>query len=345
MKTINILRLYLSSQNVNSIHIDHSDCIRLDLCASLIMDLTILNCNKNKNFKGTLSKNEIVNLMIRASGIIRHLNLPESINDNNEDILLFPLKVGKKTTDQYHTTDMEIASTNLNEYFNKCLYKVNLELTPDGKSKLSKMTSELLTNAEDHSGKEKWYLIGYFKSIDEHQHECHIVICNYGKSIYESLNNDNISQKIKSGILMLTEKHRRRGFFSIKRRWSESNLWTLYALQEGVSRLRDNGENIDRGNGTVEMIEFFLELAKQGQKKMCIISGSTAILFDGKYKLHDAKIGDETRKIIAFNFKNDLGQPPDPKYIYTLKNPFNGTIVSLRFTLNDEFFDQKAVQK
>jgi hypothetical protein len=41
-------------------------------------------------------------------------------------------------------------------------------------------------------------------------------------------------------------------------------------------------------------------------------------------------------RIIAFNETNDLALPPDPEFVRTLKKPFPGTLVSLKFRLRSE---------
>lgn len=117
------------------------------------------------------------------------------------------------------------------------------------------------------------------------------------------------------------------------KKWSEEALWTLYALQEGVSRFSFTERGRDRGNGTVKMIEFFLALAGKSAR-MCVLSGKAYILFDGKYTLQDKVIeASETRKVIAFNKVNNLEKPPNRKYVFTLPQEFPGTLISLRFSL------------
>jgi hypothetical protein len=144
----------------------------------------------------------------------------------------------------------------------------------------------------------------------------------------------------KAQIGALAHEHKTKGFFAILTKyvdiylpiWQEESLWTLYALQEGVSRFRNTVGHIDRGNGTVKMIEFFSELAS-GRPQMALISGRTHILFDGKYRISPIEVDGEIRKVIAFNNNNDLRERPDPDYVRTLRNHFPGTLISLRFQL------------
>ena len=113
------------------------------------------------------------------------------------------------------------------------------------------------------------------------------------------------------------EKHRASEFFASG--WDEKNLLTLVALQGDVSS-KNTSEDDTRGNGTVEMIEFFDKISHElspsdSSPEMAIISGSSHIRFDGTYSLGD---DDSERKVIAFNQPNDLNHPPDKEYVSNL---------------------------
>jgi hypothetical protein len=222
-------------------------------------------------------------------------------------------------------------------------------------STLVDLIAEVLGNAEEHSGRPNtasspaWYAIGYHKrSADPAKGgECHIVLFNFGDSIFQSLNSPETSDMLKKEISNLADVHRASGFFELiaevakgllllrTQFWKEDALWTLYALQEGVSRFRHQPGNEDRGNGTVRMIEFFRKLASS-KPKMVILSGRTWILFDGTHSLKTIVKDGEERKVIAFNAENDLSLPPESKYVRTLDRHFPGTLVSLKFTLRSE---------
>lgn len=128
--------------------------------------------------------------------------------------------------------------------------------------------------------------------------------------------------------------------------WQREDLWTLYSLQEGVSRFKDTPEGIDRGQGTVHLIELFHKLGKRksGEEtpKMCLISGSTYILFDGKYQMQPTERRGEKRKIIAFNKQNDLAKKPDSDYVKRFNGFFPGTLISMSFFLDKEYLKTLA---
>jgi hypothetical protein len=198
--------------------------------------------------------------------------------------------------------------------------------------------TEVIGNAEEHGG--HWYTIGFYRREKGKgaSGECHIVIFNFGQTIYESLNSDDTSEQLKDKIRALADRHRTRGLFDLltKRRWSEEALWTLYALQEGVSRFSFTKRGVDRGNGTIDMISFFTSLAAS-PSKMCLLSGRAYILFDGTFIPQDKLIANsEKRRVIAFNKQNDLEKPPNKKCVFTLPTGFPGTLISLRFSLRKD---------
>jgi len=330
-----------AANSTKEIHLDHSRCKRLGLCASVVTDVLLLQArNRRKGnplaLSGTNSKDADVNIMIRATGILHNIKhpyavLPEEIERTIRRSELYSGKASRRERSRH----CDIAATKLIDYFNNCLGTHGFELSDEGIRDLSALITEVIGNAEEHGG--HWYTIGFYrqKTSALATGECHIVLFNFGQSIYESLDSDSASDELKSHIRALADRHRRRGFMDLltRRRWSEESLWTLYALQEGVSRFSFTERGRDRGNGTVKMIEFFLSLAGRSAK-MCILSGKAYILFDGKYRPQDRPIGaSETRKIVAFNRANDLEKPPNRKYVFTLPQGFPGTLISLRFSL------------
>lgn len=364
--TLDQMAASIKDRNVGTIFFDHSDCEVLDLCASAIMDVMFIAGQRTARYRGRRrlsaggsysKKNDDVNVLLVSNGIIKNLNIarPRKIpREMRERLRIFPLKPGHRTPPE-RTSDVETTATKLVEFFNSCLGMEGFQLKPDKESNLMDLIAEVVNNAEEHSGQPKdtqepnWYAIGYHKRSDipGHGGDCHIVLFNFGQSIYASLDSPETSELLKAEVLRLVDLHKKAGFFEligeIAKRigvyrfqwWKEEALWTLYALQEGVSRLRHSPGGEDRGNGTVRLIEYFMKLASE-DPKMVIISGSTWILFDGTHQLGTIRKGEEDRKIIAFNETNDLALPPDPKFVRTLKKPFPGTLVSLKFRLRGE---------
>lgn len=346
------LRRVLALPSLERIRLDYSSCKELDLGASVVQDVLALRGRAQAKFRragisvdGNFSASEEINLMLVSSGILAHMRHPisKAIPAEIRERLRFSnLRAGSPSPPS-QTSETELAASALAKFFDDCLRTEHHQLKPVWKSNLIQLITEVLDNAEEHgNGERRWYTIGYYnKNVDPHEGgECHIVLFNFGDTIYESLNREDTSSELRAQIGALANEHRSKGFFAFLGKyfdvywpiWQEESLWTLFALQEGVSRFTNRQEGIDRGNGTVKMIEFFSELAS-GLPKMALVSGKTHILFDGKYRIAAVKVGDETRKVIAFNDNNDLRERPDPEYVRSLRNSFPGTLVSLRFQL------------
>jgi hypothetical protein len=341
LETLNRVRRIAAEPSVRLIQIDHRQCEVLGLCASTAMDLILLDAKEERNpsnrlhFHGYMSRVSSVNLMLRASGILRHLKVPEAE-------LPLELETKVKRCDLFRGRQdrieigraRDVAATSLTDYFDSCLRGVRHELTLQGKNYLSSLLTEIIGNAEEHGG--TWSTIGHWVSTgtdDNPFGECHIVILNHGRTIYESLDQVHQSAELKRNLRTLSDLHRSQGFFGFMPGWEEEPLWTLYALQERVSRYMGTPRGVDRGNGTIKFIEFFQQLAGESGR-MCINSGAAYILFDGKYRLQEVSRGHERLKVIAFNADNDLERPPERKYVRQLDHSFQGTVVSIRLTLD-----------
>ena len=72
----------------------------------------------------------------------------------------------------------------------------------------------------------------------------------------------------------LSSKYTNRGWFK-KAKFEEETLWTLYALQDGVTSMPKK-----RGNGSIQYIENFFKLkgdmVHDNISKLVIISGNTS---------------------------------------------------------------------
>ena len=134
--------------------------------------------------------------------------------------------------------------------------------------------------------------------------------------------------------------------------WDEEMILTVFALQEGISRLRDrNIEGYEaRGSGTVSMIEMFNDIGKceSGLKpQMTIVSGKTQIKFTDAYKMkrvrfvQDAAFGTGNKRIIAFNEENDIYAPPNRDNVIKMSEYFPGTVISLKFYLDNRYISSK----
>jgi len=350
--TLETIRRAAGTPGIKSIELDYSGCTNLDLCASVVQDVIALRGKRQAafrgsqvNFPGKFSKIDDVNLLLVTNGILKQLNHPISKAlppDLTSRLRFSNLKIGRPGP-LYLSSEAEIAATELADFFDGVLRTEHYQLRPEWKANLIQLTAEVLDNVEQHAqGERSWHTIGYYKQDTKPDcgGECHIVLFNFGETIYESLNRPDTSGELKRQIRELASEHKNRALFTrlaenvgiLTPLWEEESLWTLYALQEGVSRFMNKPEGIDRGNGSIKMLEFFAELVSS-EPQMALVSGKTHILFDGRYRLSEVQIGTERRKIIAFNEANDLHERPDPRCVQTIRRHFPGTLVSLKFKI------------
>jgi len=342
MRTINALRMHLAAGFVEEIHFDHRDCEHLGLCAQAVLDSVLMERSKRRTLMvgGSYSKNAEVKLMQRAIGTLRTIRHPD-MNLSEEDehrIVRSDLYTGRGHKPE-QSKERDEAGTMLVDYFNRALGKQGYELSGDSLEELSKLITEVIGNAEEHGG--RWYTVAYFRQFPKKDGgECHIAIFNFGKTIYESLSSPSAS-KVSKGVLEKREAHHRaKGYLNSD--WDEEALWTVGALQQRISRYRDAAQGRDRGNGTIQMIQAFSTLASRPEK-MCIVSGKTYILYDGTFDLEDQPLPDGgSAKVIAFNPDNDLDLPPDKKFVKKLEIGFPGTLISLKFPLEESHLDEIA---
>jgi hypothetical protein len=178
-----------------------------------------------------------------------------------------------------------------------------------------------------------WYIYGYLDNATK-EHTCEVVIINLGKSFaqtFEELPNDHYAIRQIAPYLFL---HSKGNFFN--QQWTRQDLLTLVALQGNISS-KNESDATTRGQGSVELIEFFQTVHKectngnQCGAKMSIISGNTRIFLDGTYTM---KADSKGRKRLALNANNDLYHKPNPSAISSMgKISFPGTIIAISFPM------------
>lgn len=193
--------------------------------------------------------------------------------------------------------------------------------------------SEVLNNAEDHSPNgTEWFVNGI--SFREVQHETNIVefnlsIINFGQSMYEGFEKtkelNNEQYKTLENLFAVHER-----LFTPFNKFTRESLFTLYMLNETISRLKYEDES--RGHGTMNFIESFIKLGKLGDTNsyftsvLNIVSGHTRLSCDNRYKPY--KEGD--MRVISLNKSNNIKLLPDNKYLRTETEYFPGTILECK---------------
>lgn len=341
------------NNNISRISFDHTGCRKLGLSASTFMDVVIMTAkavirDRNKNNQrnelilgGVTKSDSDISRILMASGLPKHLNASwlskEVARDNDIDELdIITGYSGRKN---------RMSSSNatlLTLYFQKCLYRESLTLTGKGKRYFTELFGEVLANCEIHGGKDgTWYTQGIYLKKD-YGGEMQLLFMNIGDTIYDGLMKHS-TDETRARLDKLYARHRR----YISETWTKEMLYTLFALQDGISRYRDrNSEDYgNRGSGTVTMINAFQTIGariEENVPQMTIVSGNTRIVFTDTYQLEEKKFDDDImghrkRKVIAFNRTNDLYLPPDSQNVKKCKYKFPGTVISLRFVLNKEY--------
>lgn len=344
-----IISYMCSHAFAEKIVIDYRKCKYVDLSASTLLDIILMEIKKLCIDRITIAAcclrdNKQVHEMILISGIIRHLDLrledeegrktaeDENIkksNDNNLQLIYKP--------------NNRVASQRIVEYIDSQLNINGNVITREGKNRLCQMIGEVVDNCEVHSGcTQEWFVIGHCYQVVDNQdcNRCQITILDFGDSFFQSILNTKLKGNNRQ-IEKLNRIHSRHGF---NENWTIEELYTLCALQEGVSRLKSK-EEPDRGTGTITLIECLQELGKSTSgdiPTMTIVSGNSEIRFDKTYQLRKyyQKNGD-LRHLLAFNERNSLKEPPNEKNVRHLKNGIPGTIISMDFLIDKKFIEQQ----
>ncbi len=330
LKVIDELALAASSNNVHDISIDQRNCKFLDLGAEAVASVLARTALHRKRLRGFLPDDPGQQAIVLSAGMPRALGLSEP----SSNMKVFDLLRGLRAdTPSGSSTRAESATTQMVEYLDDCLQVYHHCLTIPGKKRFADLVGEVIANAEEHSGRREWWIAGYLrKHKDTSSGDCHIAIFNLGDTLATSLQTLPDDARLRADIEKLIRKHETQW---LVRQWQPDDLWTLYALQGRVSCRNTDAYNIsDNGQGTADMIQEFQALSTDriGDTKMCVLSGHTHILFDKKYRMTRK----DSVRIIAFNQANDLAQRPDKEYVRHLERSFPGTLVSLRFTLDEE---------
>ena len=244
-------------------------------------------------------------------------------------------------TDPHESSQMEAVATQLVHYVDELLSRRGYRLNSQTATALAQVVGEVIDNAERHSGREHWWVGARASRQKKNASELfEFVIFDFGETISGTLQALSADSTTRREIEQLISMHHHR---IDGQQLTEENLWTLYALQEGVSSKSGPGP---QGLGMSTLIRFFQILAtgsepgysRRGprpgippQMRMGILSGQTNILFDGRYHMTNVYArGGQHRAVIAFNSTNSLREPPDPKCVHPIRTSFPGTCVSVR---------------
>lgn len=328
--------------NQISIFFDQSASRSIDLCALTVMEAIALEADsiRNLDFSGAYPTDTGLREIVDATGLPQALKVsgPTASHFRVLDLI----SAIDRGTRGRRSSPPELYASQITEYFRECFADFNYRLNSDAQRLLASGLGEMLGNAEEHSHGGPWYAKAYLRRPTGRDYgDCHLVVFNLGPTIADTLGQLDAKAPVRTTIEQIVRKHRGP---SLSRRFHDEEIWTVLALQEGVSNKKPDwvGIGSHRGTGTVEIIEMFQDLGRtvsdHERPMMAILSGRTHILFDGRYRMADvlSPNGDLWQRI-AFNKANDIWLPPDKEVVRRLKRPFPGTLISMRFYLDPKY--------
>ncbi|TGK87576.1 hypothetical protein EHQ24_01655 [Leptospira noumeaensis] len=353
----------LINESYTKIYIDYNDCVKIDLSAQSLLDIILkdviayfnyrkrshlIEASKVVEINGINFNSEEVEKLLHSVGSVaihsnRHTSYPEiipyplCIHSRDQNINKIKLEEQK-----------ELDTTKLVDYVLSCLGRLNRKLTTDRIEDLSTVIGEILINAEEHSTTKYRFSIGYFHEFEgeEHYGVFRLTILNFGQTIYEKFKDDNCPNKdVVEKMEKLSKQYTAKKLFK-GREFEEESLWTLYALQEGVTSVAPESYK-KRGNGSIRFIESFFNIKgkmkeKEEVSRMVILSGNTNITFDGSYNIVDKEIHSDNFKMMTFNDSGNIEDKPDNKFVKHVDQYFPGTIISAKILFNDDDFRSKG---
>lgn len=341
------LFVLLNNDNHAKITLDYKNCDRIDVDASICMDVMlaefisyIQQCRSlgfQQMYRRSITpinfEKENVKKVLFSIGAYRNI---KGFKIDFPDIIDLPvIVIDNSAPNAYAQSEVDL--TKIVEYIKSCLLRLGRELTSDAENEFYKVIGEVMSNALEHGTLKHSYSIGFFQEThneDEHFGIFNFCIFNFGDSIYQTFKSENcLNQTAVAQMTQLSEEYTKKGWFR-KSSFEEETLWTLYALQEGVTSKKKK-----RGNGSIQYLENFFnlkgDLNHDNISKLVIVSGNSRILFDGTYDIKLVEKEGEKRKykMITFNDSGDISLEPDKNFVTFAPHFFPGTMISARILI------------
>ena len=339
----------LSFLNIDTLILDFSQTDSIDICAWSVLIVFLTNYeksrqnnNQNTEYKILLGTNPAIHDFIRSSELIENELSINSILSDKKNTYLFLIGGGSNLEVDFKCTRLSSgeAATTIFNYIDDNIHDFGFNLTIKGKRHIAHIVGEIIDNCEIHSGDFcQWFAKAYFhKETNRTDGSLYLTIFNFGNTIYENMKNCR-SQLVEKFITNKINVHKHRGNFRANK-WQTKTITTFLALQDGISSLKDEINELDRGIGTIQYLDCFHKLADNDQyitPEMCIFSGHSHIRIDKNFPLIHKSNPDIT--IFSLNKSGKLSDAPDYNYVNQFEGGdfFPGTLISLRIKLKDEF--------
>ncbi len=354
-KKIKEIRLTIMQFSNENITLNFSKCKKVDFASLFLLrailteyirelkklDTRLLVLKTCPNIYVKTSDFEDVNLQLLACEMIPVAQVQQSVLLPSSRTLFHR---GSKSQSKYSENRKGTVATKMRGYVEECLKTHETLLTAQEKSDFDGIISEILNNAEDHSQFDTWYSYGNFFKTKKMENEevigeVNLAFMNFGYSIY-----DGILETKDKNIEQFNDLDALRNFVKQKDKsnsFSDENIFTLYSLQDNISRLRHTDKS--RGTGTMTFIRSFMELGDYESKelgyvpRLLIFSGKTIVRCDNQYK----PFRKNDRYFISLNQSESLRDLPEKSHLINSKQYFPGTLLIVKMYLNREHLHKK----
>ena len=238
---------------------------------------------------------------------------------------------------------VEITADQITNHIDDWLSKIDpkARLTVWGASRIKAFVGEILNNAERHGrtgGDGEWISAGFMarreveiEGLRRHVHVCHLCFFNPGQSVAQSIGSAPFETTRQ--ISQYRRRHRMTGLH-------HDTLSTVFALQDGISRVAQGDDDPTGGTGIMDVVEFANEVGRANHPELApivaIVSGMAYIKFYPPYN-RGIPAGDGEPRLQWFNADNSVMTAPDRSHVTNMSQLFPGTLVTLRFTLDGSF--------
>lgn len=348
LNRISLLRKSLLNKLGEKIIIDFTECIEVDFAILFILKVVLeeylnhLNTLNGKTHRNIIPDVKIkssttykVNQKLYANNIIKEITFEES---NIYPKYNFDLIKGSKSRKHYHENKKGSTILKIRKLINKGLNNHQLALDDESIRYLDGLLSEILNNAEDHSPFNSWYAFGNLFETNNDKDlvgEINLAIFNFGYSIYDGFEQTkNANHEVYEHMDNLYNNVNKKS--SILNSFSRESIFTLTALQWGISRLGHTGDS--RGTGTMKFLNSFIglgdyeDLDKNYNPRLLVYSGNTMIKCDTKFKPYKK----DDIYFLSLNKENDIMKPPEKSHLKELQNRIPGTLLIVKIYLNEK---------
>jgi two-component sensor histidine kinase len=291
--------------------------------------------------------------VIRAVGIHRQLGMTLKAAVDEKDIYAFPVQRRRPAnTSRSENLNLEPqrrerVADGFCDAVDRWLGQpeISQRLSMAGRAWISNIIGELLDNAERHSRPltkdGDWSLAAFMARRQEPDGEnvfrCFLGFLSVGSTIAESL--ETATDRVKVKLQRYCSMHSGKGT-------STETLSTLFALQDGITRDPQADAASRGGYGLQEVLELVDMLGhseKPGwEPRVTILSGGACIQLRGPYLKGQRMAGPESPRVLWFNPSNASTVAPDRGYVFDLRERFAGTLISVAFTLDPDYYSALA---